>query len=457
MRVVLASAYEMGRQPFGLASPAAHLEAAGFDVTCLDLSRQRLDDVDLGSARLVAFSLPMHTATRIAVELLPRVRQRAPDAVLACYGLYAPLNEEHLRERGAAHVLGPESEAALTELALALRDGHRPPDDDPRALPRQTFRTPSRKTLPALERYAHLHLPDGSTRVAGYVEATRGCKHMCRHCPVVPVYGGRFRAVPVDVVLADIEQQVAAGAEHITFGDPDFLNGPAHALRIVRALHERFPSVSYDATIKVEHLLERRALLPELARTGCALVTTAAEALDDDTLLLLDKGHTRAGLQQAVALCRSAGLALTPTWLPFTPWSSLETYLAFLEGLLALELVESTAPVQLSIRLLLPRGSLLLERPEVKPHVTGFDGKALSWSWRHPDPRMDLLQRRIARLVEDDRGASPRALMFRHIQNYAKRLHAGELDTLETLKVTPADSPAPARCTVPFLNEPWYC
>ncbi len=36
-------------------------------------------------------------------------------------------------------------------------------------------------------------------------------------------------------------RQVDAGAEHITFGDPDFFNGPAHALAIVEAVHREFP------------------------------------------------------------------------------------------------------------------------------------------------------------------------------------------------------------------------
>ena len=39
VRVALISTYEMGRQPFGLASPAAWLRRAGAQVTALDLSR----------------------------------------------------------------------------------------------------------------------------------------------------------------------------------------------------------------------------------------------------------------------------------------------------------------------------------------------------------------------------------------------------------------------------------
>jgi len=117
---------------------------------------------------------------------------------------------------------------------------------------RQDFVIPDREGLPSLDRYAYLRLPNGDRRTAGYVEASRGCKHRCRHCPVVHVYNGRFRIVPREIVLADVRQQAAAGARHISFGDPDFFNGPTHAHRIVEAVREEFPELTYDVTIEVE-------------------------------------------------------------------------------------------------------------------------------------------------------------------------------------------------------------
>jgi radical SAM superfamily enzyme YgiQ (UPF0313 family) len=450
MRVVVLGTYEMGRQPFGLASAAAWLEEAGFEARCVDLSRQRLSDVFFDDVGLIALSLPMHTATRLALELLPRLAERAPKAHLVAFGLYAPLNREHLEERGVHTVLGPEAEPDLLALAEALRAKRAPPSFST-TLRRLPLKVPSRSTLPTLEDYAHLTLPSGSSRVVGYVEATRGCKHSCRHCPVVPVYQGRFFAVPAEVVLEDIARQVAAGAEHITFGDPDFFNGPTHALRIVRALHERHPSVTYDAIIKVEHLLAQREALAELVATGCAFVTTAVESLDDTSLALLDKGHTRADFEEAVVVCRAAGLALSPTFLPFTPWLSLAGYKELLEGLAALRLVEAVAPVQLSIRLLLPRGSLLLERDELRPYVQAFDPAELAYPWTHEDPRVDALQRQVSALVE---GAGPephRRALFRQIWELGSE-HAGGWGPCPVDE----DHAAP-RCTVPFLNEPWYC
>ncbi|MGH8630080.1 MAG: CUAEP/CCAEP-tail radical SAM (seleno)protein, partial [Burkholderiales bacterium] len=246
-RVILISPYDLGRQPFALAHPAALLERAGFGVSCLDLSLQKLDSIEWRDATLIAIYLGMHTATRIALEALPRIRALAPAARLCAYGLYAPMNAALLRARGVTDVIGGEFETAL--LAAARRAG----DGTDSALPglavihrgKVDFAVPQRAHLPPLARYARLMLPDGSEKTVGFAEASRGCKHWCRHCPVVPVYQGRFRAVPAAIVLADIRQQVAQGAQHISFGDPDFLNGPTHALRIVRALHAEFPALTW--------------------------------------------------------------------------------------------------------------------------------------------------------------------------------------------------------------------
>ena len=121
------------------------------------------------------------------------------------------------------------------------------------SLKRQNFRKPNRSHLPNLKNYAKLINGESHSITVGYTEGTRGCKHICRHCPVVPVYKGRFFVVQQDGVMEDIRQQIEAGAEHITFGDPDFFNGPGHAFRLVKAFHEEFPDLTYDVTIKVEH------------------------------------------------------------------------------------------------------------------------------------------------------------------------------------------------------------
>src|SRR6185436_3126922 len=290
----LISTYELGHQPFGLASPAAWLRREGLDVTLVDLTKEKLDVSKIADAGLVAFHLPMHTATRLAAPVIKKIRAANASARICAYGLYAPLNAEWLRSIGVTDVIGGEFEE---ELAAIAREACLVPSPKPLALspapitslPKLHFLVPDRRGLPALDQYASLRMGDGSRKVVGYTEASRGCRHLCRHCPVVPIYNGQFRVVSSEVVLADVAAQVAAGAEHITFGDPDFFNGPTHAVRVVTALHDAHPEITYDVTIKVEHLLKHRELLPLLRSTGCLFVTSAVESLDDHVLSLLDK------------------------------------------------------------------------------------------------------------------------------------------------------------------------
>ena len=450
MKVALISPYELGRQPFGLAEPAAHLALAGHEVECIDLSVESLEAPRLRDAGLVGLYLAMHTATRIAVAALPRIRALAPAAHLCAYGLYAPMNHAKLRELGVSSVFGGECEPALVALARAIEHGGSSASPrPPRAgLSRVPFVTPKRDGLPPLSRYAHLVLPGGGTRTIGFTESSRGCKHLCRHCPVVPVYHGRFRAVPVAVVVDDVAGQVAAGAEHVSFGDPDFFNGPTHALRVVRALHERFPSLSYDATIKIEHLIAHAGLLPELAATGCLFLTSAVESVDDRVLGHLDKGHTRADFERAAGLVRAAGIALAPTFVPFTPWTTLEGYVELLEALVALRLAAAVPPVQLAIRLLVPRGSYLLRLEGFPERLEPFDADLLGYPWRHADPRVDALQEAVQGVAERAEGEGwPRRRAFTEIRRLAHQA-AGR---------PAAEPPESLGEAVPAHSEPWYC
>ena len=414
MRVLLISTYDLGRQPFGLASPAAWLERAGHTVSCADLAVGGLPVDAVRAADLVAFHLPMHTATRMAAPIIADVLSINPLVRIACYGLYAALNEGYLRSLGVEACLGGEYEQALVNFAAgSLASGI--------SLDRLAFVKPSRGGLAPLQSYAKLRLGDEAITV-GYTEASRGCKHLCRHCPVVPVYQGTFRVVQPDVVSADIEQQVTAGARHITFGDPDFFNGPAHALRVMEALHREHPGVTYDVTIKVEHLLAQRQLLPQLKATSCLFITSAVESLDDAVLRKLDKGHTRADFLEALRLLRSHGLAMKPTFIPFTPWTTLEGYAELRQAIEELDLIAHVPSVQLALRLLIPRGSRMLELEDVQRVIAGFDEEALLYRWRHEDARVDeLAARMMAQAAAQDRAAIP------------------------------------ARATVPYLDEPWYC
>src|SRR5712664_1907687 len=560
MKIVLISTYELGRQPFGLVSPAAWLRRRGHEVTCLDLTRQELDALAVGSAELIAIYLPMHTATRLACKLIPSLRVQNPGAHICCYGLYAPMNAEYLRSLGVGTILGGEFEGGLVRLAERLSCAEkndkifpqglkhleagrsmsepfeaqdklklRPPSatekkpqgsedsalryrggdalkrapttfvatqsepmvsmerltpekqgaEKPRgsedsalryrggdalkrtpttfvgtqvepivSLERLEFEVPDRTGLAPIAQYAHLVVPGGGYRVVGSTEASRGCKHLCRHCPIVPVYNGVFRIVAQDVVLADVRQQVAAGAQHISFGDPDFFNGIRHAMELVEAFHAEFPGITYDVTIKIEHLRKQEKHLARLRDTGCLFVISAVESVNEEILERLDKGHTREDFLYVARKFRELGMTLHPTFVPFTPWTTMEGYLELLRVLAAAELIGNVAPIQLGIRLLIPKGSRLLELEEVRRGVGAFDAESLVYPWRNTDARVDALSDTVQSIAaEADRKKESRVAAFARIWESA---HAAAGVVAPELRVTEG-------CGVPFLSEPWYC
>lgn len=457
MNILLIACYELGHQPLSLAWPLAFLRQAGLPAEALDLAVQPLDEAAARRADLIGLAVPMHTALRLGAETARHLRQINPRAHLCFFGLYAHLNATALFEQGLADsVLAGEGEAALTALAQALAAGAEwrglpgvtsRAASQPPALTRLTFPLPERDALPPLARYAR-YADAAGQHLAGYVEASRGCLHTCLHCPIPPVYHGRFFVVPAEVVLADIAQQIAAGAQHITFGDPDFLNGPKHALAVTRALHARWPRVTFDFTAKVEHLLQHRALLPEFARLGCAFVVSAIESVSDPVLAHLRKGHTAADLEAVLAALDAAGIALQPTLVAFTPWTALEDYLALLDFIGRHDLVRHCPPVQLSIRLLLPPGSPLVAAPDAGRWLGALAPEAFTYHWTHPDPRMDRLHAQVAERVAAAGDEAPEAT-FAAIRALAYAAAERPLP--------PAPIPARRRPPPPRLTENWFC
>ena len=386
MHVLLISTYELGRQPIHVASPAASIEAAGHDVRAIDLAVEHWDSSLIDWADAVAISTPMHTATRLAIDAAAQIRLQRPELPVASYGLYAAMAGDGDGTMAFDRAIVGEYEAALiewladtpSESAISVH------------IDRGGFRMPIRSILPPLDEYARLMI-GSETRLVGAVEASHGCAHMCRHCPIPSVYDGAFRVVDVDTVLSDIDQLVAAGARHITFGDPDFLNGPAHSLRIVRGLHERHPELTFDCTVKVEHILRHRDVWDEFAKAGCLFVVSAFESMNDDVLDLLDKGHSANDAAAAVHILRDAGIDIRPSWLPFTPWSTRADIDEMFRFISAHDLIESTDPVQMGIRLLIPQGSLILDVEGIDRYLGAYDSDLLSHTWSAADPAMDRL------------------------------------------------------------------
>lgn len=468
MKVLLLSTYELGYQPLGSAGPASLLMSAGHDVEAVDLAVQPWPGEAVASAHAVIFSVPMHTATELALRALERIvheRERPP---LAFLGLYAGLLSDHpLLGPGDLVAAGEAGDALLSWLGTisSTAAGGQSPQGarafasiGPAALPRPL--RPARSLLPPLDSYARFVRGDSSLLAAG-VEATRGCNHACRHCPVPVLYNGRSRAVPIEAVMEDVASVVELGASHLSFLDPDFLNRPRHALALATELHATFPSLSFDATVKVEHVLSHADVWPVLFGLGLTHVTSAFESTDDHVLSLLDKGHTAADEERAVGLLRSAGVEVRPSWLPFNPWTTPRSIASLLELTARADLVWNTDAVQYSIRLLLPKGSLLLSEPDpVLAEAITRAGPAPGWStsvpWRHADPLLDGLQEAVAAVVEaaTGRDASPEET-FSDVWSACREAGAplGETPP-EPAEALRSPLPGPER---PSMSEAWFC
>ena len=462
-RVVLVSLYELGHQPIGLAAAAAALRAGGHEVGTVDLAVEDFESQRFDHASLVAISVPMHTAARLGVELASRLRREQPEARLCFYGLYAPLLREPLAAAGIdAELIGGEYEPALVALADRIVGSTPGADAEPVAPPdsrfdRQRYLPPDRSGLPGLDRYARVWT-GSDLALAGYVETTRGCAHRCRHCPLTATYAGRLRLVQPDVVTEDIERLISAGAQHVTFGDPDFWNAPAHSMGILQAMHLRHPDVTADVTIKVEHLLEHPDLVPQLRELGTLFVTSAFESLDDELLRLLDKGHTRDDLAAVMALVADNDLTLRPTWLPFTPWTTVEGFSEILDFVEQHDLVGAVPAVQYGLRVLVPPQSAMIPELEAQHLLGPFDDAALSYTWEALDPRTVGLQRRITSIVERNYVGADSALPAERTAADARSFIEIRVAVLEAQGVrAPSVPPLPTPRPAPGLTEAWFC
>jgi radical SAM superfamily enzyme YgiQ (UPF0313 family) len=435
VRVLLVSTYELGHQPLHVASPAAALRDAGHEVRCLDLAVEMWDPAAVDWAGRIAFSVPMHTAMRLAMKAAASVREQRPELPICFYGLYAGVSRDRTVGSLVDRVIAGEYEPALVAWASGREDG-----TPELLLGRGSFSVPARDLLPGLDRYARL-LVGGEERLVGYVEASHGCVHKCRHCPLPVVYDGRIRIVGADTVLADIEQLVAAGAQHITFGDPDFLNGVKHSLGVVREMHERFPALTFDITTKVEHVLEHSQVWSELASCGLLFAICAVECLNDEILERLDKGHTAAQVGEAVALLREHGIEMRPSLLPFTPWTTRADLVDIFDWVASQDLIGNVDPVHYSIRLLVPEGSLVLDIPDAG--LGDYESDSLSYRWSSIDPDADALQRELAVLAEAGAAAGESsAVTFAKMRSVVTGVdHAVDCCAAER----------------PHMSEPWFC
>ena len=442
VHLLLISTYELGRQPFHLASPAAALRAAGHEVSTIDTAVEDLGSVSLGYFDGVAVSVPMHTAMRLAIGIASQIRSVHPKLPIAFYGLYAAVGQEHTLGAVVDRLVAGEYESELVEWASSLSRDSRLVVD----IGKTDFLAPDRSTLPPLSEYARLEW-EGEARLVGAVEASHGCRHRCRHCPIPVLYDGRMRVVGAEAVIADIDQLVDAGVQHVTFGDPDFLNAPRYSTDLLRQAHLRHPDLTFDATVKVSHILQHPDLWPELSELGLLFVVSAFETVEETTLEILDKNHTVADMRAAVGLLRAAEVFVRPTWLPFFPWTTPDDMVELVRFLDEMSLWEATDPVQLAIKLLIPEGSLLENHTAVAPHLARYEPTSLTWEWAFADPEAEVLHKELDALAAAGSDCGAEALTTLGLMREA----IGRAVGVDLGPMPPSTGP------VPHLTESWFC
>src|SRR5437763_6101302 len=162
--ILLISCYELGHQPFHLASLQTMLRQAGYFPVLVDTAVETLSDEAVKKARFVGVSVPMHTALRLGQQLAKRVRSLNPPAHICFYGLYASLNADYLLHDCADSTIGGEYEIPLLNL-IANLESHDASSIQGVSTREQiskpwiqhtTFVKPERTQLPLPDRYACL-------------------------------------------------------------------------------------------------------------------------------------------------------------------------------------------------------------------------------------------------------------------------------------------------------------
>jgi radical SAM superfamily enzyme YgiQ (UPF0313 family) len=215
-------------------------------------------------------------------------------------------------------------------------------------------------------------------------------------------------------------------------------------------MHDEFPHVTFDFTAKVGHLIKHRASLVELRKAGCLFVISAFESVNDSVLNHLDKGHSRKDIRELLEIVGAAGIAIRPTWVPFTPWTTIDDYIDLLEFISEQQLIQNVDPVQYTVRLLVPPGSLLLNQKEMKPYLVDLDQANFSHRWSHPDPRMDELQRNVSKTVERlIESKTPTFIIFERVREVAYSVRGESVARLQGYFMPEIEPPR--------LTESWFC
>jgi radical SAM superfamily enzyme YgiQ (UPF0313 family) len=255
-----------------------------------------------------------------------------------------------------------------------------------------------------------------------------------------------FKTFGTEKIITDVTNQVEEGAKHISFNDPDFFNGPKHALKILQLLNEKHPSITYDSTIKVEHILKYPDYFQELKNLNMLFVISAFETTNDHVLNILQKNHSSNDLNKAVELSLENNIDIRPTWMPFSPWTEQNDLISIIKLIENYKLRETVDPIQLTIKLLIPKNSLILKRPEMEEYLLNYDPASFSYAWKYKFPNIDNIQNELFTYV------------LQHESENEYMQYLGLVDILESHTGETLLNPEKYnQRIVPKLSETWFC
>jgi len=428
LKILLLSFYDLGKQPKIISELHKKLDNGSNQIDIVDYSIEE-KNLTLDNYDVLGIYASMHTASVLAEQYL---RDRKLPNKLFVFGLYANVFSEMFSNFQSIHSFDSDELESLLEVQLN---------------PNYSFKhsVPDRTILPSITDYSHI--VDGSNNlIAGSVETTYGCKHECTHCPVPIEFKGMFKTFGTEKIITDVTNQVEEGAKHISFNDPDFFNGPKHALKILQLLNEKHPSITYDSTIKVEHILKYPDYFQELKNLNMLFVISAFETTNDHVLNILQKNHSFNDLNKAVELSLENNIDIRPTWMPFSPWTEQNDLISIIKLIENYKLRETVDPIQLTIKLLVPKNSLILKRPEMKEYLLDYDPASFSYAWQYKFPNIDNIQNELFTYV------------LQHESENEYTQYLGLVDILEShTNETLLNSEKYSQRIVPKLSETWFC
>ena len=428
MKILLTSFYDLGKQPKIIAEIVDRYNFSEIEFDFVDFSVEN-QNIDLENYDVLGIYAPMHTATILSIEY---IKDKILPNKMFTFGLYGSVLEDF--NSSIRHIKDIESD----ELALFLEIN----DDHQFSLKNNI---PNRQIFPDISNYAHL--VDGSNNIiAGSVETTYGCKHSCTHCPVPISFNGTFKTYSLEKIISDVENQVNQGAKHISFNDPDFFNGPIHALKILESLNKKFPTITYDSTIKVEHIIKYKKYFKELSSLNMVFVISAFETTNDLFLSILEKNHTSNDLNTSIEISQDFGIDVRPTWMPFSPWTELNDLSNIVNLIEKYKLRETVDPIQLTIKLLIPKHSLIIKKPEINKYLGNYEKNSLSFKWEYENNDVEKLQSSLFDFILHN------SELDEHKQYLGMVNIIEKFTDTELLKNSTYDFK-----NVPKLSETWFC